>query len=233
MEKKAPDLEGYLALINGREGERFRRFRDLLAEYNGKFNLTSVTDGEEVLYKHFLDSAAGEFLFPVGASVAEVGSGAGFPSLPLKILREDLVFTLFESTEKKCGFLRIAAKELALEGVTVCNLRAEDAARREYREGFDVCCARAVARLNTLAEYCLPLVRPGGRFVAYKGGDASEEIAEAERAVALLGGGKLHRAEFSLPEDMGKRTLVWCEKVGNTPAKYPRGRGKERSAPIL
>ncbi len=232
MEQKTPDLEGLLSRINGDFAEKFACFREILLAYNEKTNLTSVVGEREMLYKHFLDSAAGERFFPKNSTVAEVGSGAGFPSFPLKILRDDLSFTLFESVGKKCGFLSFAARELSLGGVTVVNCRAEDAARGEYRESFGVCCARAVARMNTLAEYCLPLVKVGGRFIAYKG-EAEEEIEEAEKAISVLGGEIETICPFSLPEGYGKRTLVVVKKIKPTPEKYPRGRGKERSAPIV
>ena len=227
------ELKSYQEMIEGGFAETFARFRTLLLDYNQRCNLTSVTDEREILYKHFLDSVAGENLFPHGARVAEVGSGAGFPSIPLKIVRDDLSFTLFESIGKKCDFLSFAIRELNFSGMEVRNLRAEDGGREEkYRERYDVCCARAVARLNTLAEYCLPLVKVGGRFIAYKG-PAEEEVKEAERAIETLGGKLKETVKFSLPENAGERTLVVIEKIRKTPQKYPRGRGKERSAPIV
>lgn len=227
-----PDQERLLRELTGEKREKFDAFRALLTEYNKKFNLTAVTDEREMLYKHFLDSVMGEELFPMSSHVAEVGSGAGFPSVPLKLLRDDLTFTLFESNKKKCEFLGTVRRELGLTGMEILPLRAEEAGRGEYREKFDVCCARAVARLNTLAEYCLPLVRTGGVFVAYKG-RAEEELKEAERAIAVLGGGSVRSLNFSLPEGMGERQVISIKKQAKTPAKYPRGRGKERSDPIL
>ena len=154
---------------SGEESKKFAAFYALLSEYNEKFNLTRITGEEDCFVKHFLDSAAGEKYFPKGANVAEIGSGGGFPSVPLMILRPDLTFTLVESTGKKCSFLERAVLELGLPA-RVVNARAEELAKKaDFREKFDVCCARAVARLNTLAEYCLPFVKPGGLFVAYKG----------------------------------------------------------------
>ena len=218
--------------INGEKREKFRLFREILLEYNRKYNLTSITDEREIFYKHFLDSAAGAFLFPSGANVAEVGSGAGFPSLVLKILREDLSFTLFESVGKKCDFLRVAVDNLGLFGVNIMQMRAEDAAGEEkFREKFDFCTARAVARMNTLCEYCLPLVRVGGAFVAYKSGDGAE-IGEAEKAVRILGGERAEIYEYELPEGFGSRTLAVVKKRAHTPAKYPRGQGKPRKQPL-
>ena len=225
--------EKYLNLIQNEFIEQFSRFRALLIEYNSRFNLTSLTEEKEILYKHFFDSVSGEQFFSEGANVADVGAGAGFPSLPLKIVRPDLKFSLFESTGKKCEFLKKASAELSLTNVKVQNMRAEDAGRDlEVREQFDVCCARAVARLNTLAEYCLPLVKKGGRFIAYKG-QAEEELKEAENAIRLLGGEIEDVLRFSLPEDMGDRAIIVIKKVAATPKQYPRGQGKERSKPIL
>ena len=224
--------EKYINLIQNERSEQFERFRALLIEYNSRFNLTSLTEEKEILYKHFLDSVSGEQFFPAGARVADVGAGAGFPSLPLKIVRPDLKFSLFESTGKKCEFLKKAAAELSLSDVTVQNMRAEDAGRDlAFREQFDVCCARAVARLNTLAEYCLPLVKKGGRFVAYKG-QAEEELKEAASAIKLLGGEVEDVLRFFLPEDMGERAVIVIKKVAATPKQYPRGQGKERSKPL-
>ena len=210
--------------------EAFEKFASLLSEYNQKFNLTAITKPQEVEIKHFLDSLAGERYFPQGAAVAEVGSGAGFPSVPLMIARGDLRFTLIESTGKKCEFLRTVIRELNLNGEVV-NLRAEDAGRDvRFREKFDVCCARAVARLNTLSEYCLPLVRVGGIFLAYKG--ETDETAEAQHAISVLGGGETDVQKYELPSDMGRRMLVCIPKKRATPPQYPRGQGRERTKPL-
>lgn len=227
-----PDFSRYGKKINEEFGEKFTLFRRLLLEYNQKFNLTAITDEKEIFYKHFLDSVAGEELFPFQANVCEIGSGAGFPSIPLKIIRGDLNFTLVESTGKKCDFLRIAVEKLALDHVIVIQARAEDVGKGALRETFDISCARAVAALNTLTEYCLPLVKIGGRMIAYKGG-AEEEIIAAKKAIAVLGGGKTQIHRYALPEQTGERSLVVVEKGKSTPEKYPRGNGKERSRPII
>ncbi len=229
MEQRKPDISALSALC-GRESAKFSRFKDLLLSYNARFNLTAITEEKEIFVKHFLDSVAGEGFFPKGACVAEVGSGAGFPSVPLMIVRPDLRFTLIESTGKKCEFLKVAQKELGLNARVVCG-RAEELGRlATYRERYDVCCARAVARLNTLAEYCMPLVRVGGMFIAWKGG--MSETEEAKKAISVLGG-RADEVEYSLPDGMGERTLVLVKKTAPTPQKYPRGRGAERRDPIL
>lgn len=225
------DIERLKALIAVKYADKFTLFSNLLKERNKMYNLTSVTDDEGIFYRHFLDSVSGEEFFFEGARVAEIGSGGGFPSVPLKIIRDDLKFTLFESTKKKCSFLEDVVKELNLGGMEIVNMRAEDGARLEiYREKFDICCARAVAKLNTLAEYCLPYIKIGGRFIAYKG-DCGNEINEALRAINILGG-EVEKAESFELEGCGRRTLVVVRKVDPTNAKYPRGNGKERKNPL-
>lgn len=228
---QAIDLVSYLNQINGEKKPLFEKYFALLTEYNARFNLTAITEKEEVYEKHFLDSVVGEGLFPDRANVLEVGSGAGFPSIPLKILRDDLQFTLVESTGKKCDFLNVVIKELELSGMNVVNDRAETLAHDPlFREQFDVCCARAVARLNTLAEYCLPFVKTGGLFVAYKA-DADDEQREAISAIQKLGGRTAYRYRYGLP-NYGVRTLVCVEKIIPTPKRFPRGQGKERKNPL-
>lgn len=227
MQKK-----NYLDMIKNGYKEQFDKFSALLTEYNKICNLTSVTDEKGVTYKHFYDSIVGEKLIPFGSSVVEIGSGGGFPSIPLKIVRDDLKFTLIESTAKKCRFLISVVDSLSLKCVQVENIRAEEGAHNKIlREKFDVAVARAVAQLNTLCEYCLPFVKVGGRFIAYKG-DGTEEIAAAEKAIKTLGGEIEEISEYSLPEDFGKRKLVVIKKIKNTPPLYPRGRGKERKQPL-
>ena len=218
--------------IKGENREEFELFRALILEYNQRYNLTTVLEEKDMYYKHFLDSAAGVEFFKKNAKVAEIGSGAGFPSIVLKILRKDLEFSLFESVGKKCEFLHAVVDKLGLEGVHIYNLRAEDAAREViHRERYDHATARAVARMNTLSEYCLPFVKVGGSFVAYKSGN-TEEITEAESAYKTLGAKCKTVLPYSLPEEYGDRVLAVIEKVKNTPTRYPRGQGKERKNPL-
>lgn len=224
-----PCFERYFALI-GEKSEKFSRFGELLLSYNEKFNLTALTQEREILIKHYLDSLAGEALIPQNSTVAEIGSGAGFPSLPIAVAREDLSFTLIESTGKKCEFLKTAVRELGLGKAEVLHMRAEEGARTPLRETFDVCIARAVAPLNTLLEYCLPYVRTGGLFLAWKGSE--DELKGCTRALALLGGKTERVLKFSLPEGYGERAILAFRKLKETPAKYPRGNGKERRDPL-
>ena len=219
-------------MIKGEKAEVFAKFRALLLEYNEKYNLTTILEEREMHYKHFLDSAAGVELFKKGARVAEIGSGAGFPSIVLKILRPDLSFDLFESVGKKCEFLQVVVDNLGFSNMHIYNLRAEDCARdRRFRESYDHATARAVARMNTLSEYCLPFVKVGGSFIAYKSGNL-EEIYEAESAYKALGGKCVKIEKYELLEGFGERSLAVIEKVKPTPPRYPRGQGKERKNPL-
>ena len=161
-----------------------------------------------------------------------MGSGAGFPSIPLKILREDLCFDLFESVGKKCEFLQVVVDKLGFKGMNIYKMRAEEAARDiKFRERYDHAVARAVARMNTLTEYCLPFVKVGGTFIAYKSGDLTE-ITEAESAYKTLGAKKEQVISYELPEGYGERMLAVIKKVKNTDKRYPRGQGKERKQPL-
>ena len=226
------EQEKYLNLIDVGFQEKFNKFFNMLTEHNKICNLTSITDEKGVKYKHFYDSITSEKLISFGASVVEIGSGGGFPSIPLKIVRDDLKFTLIESTQKKCVYLESVVERLSLNCVQVLNCRAEEGAHdKNLREKFDFALARAVAPLNTLCEYCLPFVKVGGRFIAYKG-DAQEEIDEAKNAIAILGGEIDEIIDYSLPEDFGKRKLVVIKKIKPTPSRYPRGQGKERKKPL-
>lgn len=222
----------YETEILGEHAAEFEKFREMLLEYNQKYNLTAILEKQDIYYKHFLDCAVGAELFQPDARVAEIGSGAGFPSLVLKILRPDLSFDLFESVGKKCEFLRAVVDNFGFNGMNIYNIRAEDAAREaRFRDNYDHATARAVARMNTLTEYCLPFVKVGGSFIAYKGGDVTE-IEEAESAYKILGGKKKAVFPYSLPENYGERVLAVIEKTKPTPSRYPRGQGKERKQPL-
>ena len=218
--------------LNDEKKKKFEKYSALLKEYNDKFNLTSILEEEQIKIKHFLDSCLYVDKFIHNAEIIEIGSGGGFPSIPNKILREDLNFTLLEATEKKCEFLSVVVKELGLKNVKIINGRAEELGnKKEYREKFDYSIARAVARLNVLAEYCMPFVKVKGKFVAYKG-NAEEEIKEAKSAIDTLGGKINNVYEFSLPKDEGIRNIIEIEKIKNTPAEYPRLNGKIKKKPL-
>jgi len=208
----------------------FIKYYQLLKEWNDKFNITAITDFREVVQKHFIDSVYGAKYIKSGSKCVDIGAGGGFPSVPLRIIRPDLRITAVDSVNKKVIFLREVIKSLELSGLEAVNARAEDlAAPNVSRETFDIAVSRAVARLNTLCEYSLPLVRVGGLFIAYKA-DAAIEIAEAKRAILLLGGSIKDVIDYELCGN--RRTLVIIEKVKATDKKYPRGKGRERSLPL-
>lgn len=222
-------FESYNISVNEEQLESFEKYYSILIEYNKMFNLTTITDREEVYKKHFVDSVINVDKL-VGDKLIDVGSGGGFPAIPIKIMRSDIDVTLLEATGKKCEFLKAVIKELNLTNARVINGRAEDYAKNiEYREKFDICTARAVARLNTLTEYCLPFVKLGGSFVAFKA-NASEELQEGLKAINILGGKVDKVYEYQLED--ANRTLIYVNKVKNTPPKYPRGQGKERKSPL-
>lgn len=216
--------------LSEKKAEKLKNFENLLIEWNKKFNLTSITNSEDIEIKHFEDSLMGEGLFPLNKKVVEVGSGGGFPSIPLIIKRDDLDFTLIESTGKKCEFLTKAVEKLELKA-KIINKRAEDVGKSELRESFDIVTARAVASLNTLSEYCLPLIKVGGLFIAYKSVN-NEELKNAEKAIKILGGEIVESYNYSLSNGLGERVIYVIKKVSNTPSIYPRGNGKERSKPL-
>ena len=219
--------------LDGTALDRFDRYARLLCDWNEKINLTAITAPEEIVIKHFADSLSllQTASFPQNAAVIDVGTGAGFPGLALKIARPDLRVTLLDSTKKKLAVLEEISGALGLS-VELLHLRAEEAGRQpEYREQFDVAAARAVANLRELAEYCLPFVRVGGRFLAMKSARTDAELDEAKAAIRLLGGKTkaVHTVELS---EAGERTVVEIEKVSPTPALYPRASAKIARFPL-
>lgn len=217
--------------------EKFEDFKKILLEWNEKLNLTGITDSDEIDIKHFLDSLT---LFKVldskgGFSMVDVGTGAGFPAIPVKITNDNIEITCLEALNKRLKFIDAAAEKLEFENLKTVHIRAEDAGRNEeFREKFDVATARAVAELNVLAEYCLPLVKVGGIFIAMKGKDCDEEIDKSENAIKILGGEIQKILKFSLTSDgENERTLAVIKKVFPTPKKYPRGQGKPKKEPLI
>ena len=222
--------------LSPQELEDFQLYYEQLLIWNEKINLTSITGREEVQVKHFLDSLSClQALDPLspGAQCIDIGAGAGFPGLPLKIVRPLMRLTLLEATGKKARFLEHVVRELELSHVEVLTGRAEDlGSRPDYRELFDVALARAVADLSVLAEYALPLVKVGGIFVAQKGSDVQDEVDAAGRALELLGGRLLEIRPVWLPGVETAKHLVVVQKVSPTPAKYPRRPGIPAKRPL-
>lgn len=211
----------------------FDRYAEYLVEWNEKINLTAITDPKEICIKHFLDS----LLFfkavslPEKASLIDVGTGAGFPSVPCKIVRPDLFLTLLDSLNKRIQFLSGLSDHLGIE--TKCiHSRAEDGGKSiDLREKFDYATARAVAHLRELSEYCLPFVKPGGYFIALKGYEIEQELEEAKKAIKLLGGEIKEVKKYELPEE-NRRGIVVIQKISQTPTKYPRMAAKIKKQPI-
>ncbi|MBE5857030.1 MAG: 16S rRNA (guanine(527)-N(7))-methyltransferase RsmG [Lachnospiraceae bacterium] len=213
---------------------RLLRYYELLIEWNEFMNLTAITDYEEVLIKHFVDSATiVKVLSPGKEKIIDVGCGAGFPGLPLKILFPELRMTLLDSLNKRVQFLNEVIKELELTEIEAVHGRAEDFAKnKEYREQYDLCVSRAVANLSTLSEYCLPFVKTGGSFIAYKSEKGSAERDEAENAIKILGGSIVKEVEFVLPTTDNFRIMYQIKKIKETPNKYPRKAGLPAKEPI-
>lgn len=208
------------------------RYADLLAEKNKVMNLTAITEPDEVARLHFLDSAALLALADLrGKAVVDVGTGAGFPGLPLKILEPSIRLTLLDAQRKRVDFLREVCRELGLEDVECVHERAEVFAQ-ERRESFDLAVSRAVAALPVLAELCLPLVKPGGQFLAMKPVDTGEELNSAGRAVQILGGRMEKPMDYTLPGTEVRRRLVILTKIAETPKKYPRTFAKIKKNPL-
>ena len=203
-----------------------------LVEENQKYNLTSITDEINVTKLHFLDSLPSVKFIKENANVCDVGTGGGFPALPIKIARPDISMTMVDSVNKKINYLNETASLLNMDNTIAFHTRVEDIARGKLRESFDVVTSRAVAKLPTLLEYCLPLVKIGGIFIGYKT-DVTEELELAKNAIFLLGGKLTEVVEVSDVNEDIKRTLVIITKVSNTPKQYPRGLNKERTDPIL
>ncbi|MET1248391.1 MULTISPECIES: 16S rRNA (guanine(527)-N(7))-methyltransferase RsmG [Sporolactobacillus] len=217
------------------QSRQFQLYYEMLIEWNNKMNLTAITDQKEVIIKHFFDSLTPCFYFSLQGTqtLCDVGSGAGFPGIPMKILFPKLKLTIVDSLKKRLTFLQAVVDQLGLDDVTLCHDRAEDFARRaDIRESFDLVTARAVAKLSVLSEYCLPLVHLGGSFIALKGSNADTEVEQARDAIAQLGGKLIRTISLDLPENSGKRSLVRIDKTAPTPRKYPRKPGVPMKNPL-
>lgn len=228
-------LDGSGLAPSERQYDQLGRFFAHLLAINQTMNLTRITDPAEAAIKHFCDSLllCRHYAFADGATVADIGSGAGFPGIPLAIMRPDLQLTLVDSLRKRTQFLSEVLQLLGLTAVQVVHARAEDFSRnRRYRERYAVVTARAVAALDVLAELCLPAVRVGGMFLAMKGPRAADEYQAARRAIWLLGGGEAQLASFSLPLSDEQRSIVMIPKLRATPPAYPRKAGMPEKQPL-
>lgn len=213
---------------NERVRAAFDRYAEMLTERNEKVNLTAITDPDEIRVKHFTDSLAAIELIKTGATVLDIGSGAGFPGIPLKIARDDISVTLLDSVNKKVVFMNDVIADLGLKNIEAVHARIEDF---PHKGEFDVAVSRAVAELTTLVEYALPFVKVGGTFVAYKSEKAEAEAAAAGNAVALLGGRLREIREVNVAPGLTRRLIV-VDKIDPTPLKYPRGKNLPRLKPL-
>jgi 16S rRNA (guanine527-N7)-methyltransferase len=231
------DLKEWNLELNETQLMQLEKYYEMLVEKNKVMNLTAITEYEDVLKKHFLDSLALSQLMKLSGKkckLLDMGTGAGFPGIPLKIVFPELEVTLMDSLNKRIVFLQEVITELGLSGITAIHGRAEEAALKpEYREKFDFCVSRAVARLTSLSEFCIPFVKQGGYFIPYKSGEIAEELKEAKFAIRELGGEFQKEFSFSLPNSDIERTLLVIEKKKQTPKKYPRGGGKPLKQPLL
>jgi len=211
----------------------FFEYKSILLQWNEKMNLTAIVEDKEIILKHFVDSLSILPYIRGISSIVDVGTGAGFPGIPLKIALPDLNVVLLDSLEKRIGFLNTVIKDLGLNGISAVHMRAEDAGMStKFRESFDAAAARAVASMPVLLEYCLPLVKTGGVFIAMKGSIA-EEISSSKRALEVLGGEIEEVKEFTLPGSDIKRSIVIVRKLRQSPTKYPRKAGKPSKEPLI
>lgn len=213
--------------------EQLGTYGEMLIEWNEKMNLTAIKEPDEILIKHFYDCLL--FLknveIPQKAKVIDVGTGAGFPGVVLKIARPDIDLTLLDGLNKRITFLNAVLENIGLSATAVHGRAEEFAKKPEYRETYDIACARAVARLNVLTEYCLPFVKSGGQFVSMKGPAAEEELIESEKAISVLGGEKGGFFAEKLPDE-SQRCFIKIKKLSQTPTKYPRNSGKITKQPL-
>ena len=227
LEKFLKGLEELQIELSDNQIQQFIRYYEMLVEKNKVMNLTAITEFDEVIEKHFLDSLS---LIKV-VSVMDMGTGAGFPGIPLKIAFPDLRMTLADSLNKRILFLQEVIEELGLKEIEALHARAEELGKnKEYREKFDLVVSRAVANLSSLEEYCIPFVKPGGTFISYKSGEIEEEVANAKNATFLLGGKIKEVYKFDLYEQ--KRSFVVIDKVKGTPKTYPRKAGTPTKTPL-
>ena len=224
--------------LSEKQIDQFIKYYEMLVEKNKVMNLTAITEFNEVIVKHFIDSLA--FVKVVdkddlsnGISIIDIGTGAGFPGIPLKIAFPNINITLLDSLNKRINFLKEVSDELGFEGIDFIHGRSEDFGRNpQFREKFDICVSRAVANLATLSEFCVPFVKVGGSFISYKAGDCGEEVKESMKAVEKMGGKIINQLEYMVPTSDLNRVLLFIEKEKATPKSFPRKAGTPAKEPI-
>ena len=213
--------------------EQFYKYMNLLIEWNEKINLTAIIEPKEIILKHFIDSLTIIKYMEPNKTLIDIGTGAGFPGIPVKILRKDLKITLLDSLNKRIKFLNEVIEKLSLKNITTTHARIEEYAKnKEYREKFDIVTSRAVANLTTLTEYMLPMVKVKGKAICMKGADVDEEMLKSKNSIKILGGKIYKVEEFKLPKSEYKRNLIIIEKTNTTPNKYPRKPGIPSKEPL-
>lgn len=221
--------------ITEKQATQLQKFYELTVEWNEKINLTAITDEEDFLVKHYLDSSlVARHLDMNGIkSIVDVGTGGGFPGIPLKILFPHLKVVLLDSLNKRISYLKLVCEILELDQVECLHGRAEDMGQNiHYREKFDCCVSRAVSDLSVLSEYCIPFIRVGGQFIAYKSVDSEDEINNAQNAITILGGKVDHIVKDAIPNTLIERKLVFITKIRQTNKKYPRKSGTPAKSPL-
>ncbi|MCM1387203.1 MAG: 16S rRNA (guanine(527)-N(7))-methyltransferase RsmG [Bacillus sp. (in: Bacteria)] len=230
------DLKDLSVSLNEEQIRQFMKYYELLVEWNQVMNLTTITDFDEVCKKHFIDSLSFVKAYDISTvkTLIDIGTGAGFPGIPLKIAFPHLKVTLLDSLNKRVNFLNTIIKELSLKDIEAIHGRAEDfAGKGKLREQYDMCVSRAVANLSTLCEYCIPYVKTGGHFISYKSEKITEEMKNAGKAISVLGGRLENQVEFMIPHSDYYRNLVVISKIKKTPASYPRKAGVPTKTPIM
>ncbi|MBE6014770.1 MAG: 16S rRNA (guanine(527)-N(7))-methyltransferase RsmG [Lachnospiraceae bacterium] len=229
------DLKELGISITDKQLQQFIDYYELLVDWNSRMNLTSITEYGEVIKKHFVDSVSliSFYDFSKVESIIDVGTGAGFPGIPLKIMLPDISVLLLDSLNKRVNFLNHVIENISLENINAIHSRAEDAGLDPtYRERYDLCVSRAVANLSTLSEYCLPFVKVGGNFVSYKSADIKDELDSASKALSVLGGNLDKVEEFTIPGTDISRSFVFVNKCKKTGSKYPRKGALPKKHPL-
>ena len=235
LEKFKNGLQQLHIALSEKQMEQFLQYYELLVEKNKVMNLTAITEFDEVVEKHFLDSVSltKQLDLHQPLKVLDLGTGAGFPGIPLKIVFPELEITLMDSLNKRVLFLQDVISSLQLQNIEAVHGRAEEAARnKKYRESFDLCVSRAVANISTLSEYCLPFVKIGGSFISYKSSTIEDELEDGKKGIAILGGKVKDVYKFTLPDSELQRSFVIIEKEKKTPKAYPRKAGTPSKEPL-
>lgn len=235
LEKFKNGLQQLHIELSEKQMEQFLQYYEMLVEKNKVMNLTAITEFDEVVEKHFLDSVSltNQMDLHQPLKVLDLGTGAGFPGIPLKIVFPELEITLMDSLNKRVLFLQDVISSLQLQDIEAVHGRAEEAARnKKYREGFDLCVSRAVANISTLSEYCLPFVKIGGSFISYKSSTIEDELEDGKKGIAILGGKVKDVYKFTLPDSELQRSFVIIQKEKKTPKAYPRKAGTPSKDPL-